>query len=131
MIKLAIIFACLPIWAGAQTWDTPCPVGTVVQGKTANPVNGHLIAWLCINTTTGALSSPTLSVPSVSLPSGMIVMILSGTCPVGFTEATALNGKMLRGTLASNGDVGTAGGNATITPLGRLTLGTLNVGDER
>src|SRR6266403_2082567 len=102
MRKCAFILALLSASATAQVWDTPCPQGTVVQGKTSNPVTGHLIAWLCINTTTGALSSPTLTIPITALPSGVIVMILSGTCPSGFTEVSGLNGKMLRGTLAAN-----------------------------
>lgn len=59
-----------------------------------------------------------------SIPSGMIALIVSGTCPSGFTEVSALNGKMLRGTLAANGDVGTTGGNATITPSGTVQQAT-------
>lgn len=127
MRKLAFIVVLLSAAANAQIWDTPCPVGTVVQGKTPNPVNGHLIAWLCISTTTGVLSSPSLTLNTTSIPTGLITMILSGTCPIGWTEATALNGKMLRGTLAANGDVGTAGGAATITPTGTVTQPTLTM----
>lgn len=59
-----------------------------------------------------------------SLPSGMVTMILSGTCPSGFTEVSALNGKMLRGTLATNANVGTTGGSTTITPAGTVTAPT-------
>lgn len=55
---------------------------------------------------------------TIGIPSGLIALILSGTCPVGWSEVSALNGKMLRGTLAANADVGTTGGNATITPAG-------------
>lgn len=51
-----------------------------------------------------------------SLPSGAIMLIASGTCPAGFTESSELNGKMLRGTVAVNGDVGTTGGADSITP---------------
>src|SRR5882762_3143144 len=57
-------------------------------------------------------------------PSGMIVLMISGTCPSGFTEVAALNGKMLKMTLAANGDVGQAGGSATITPIGTVTAPT-------
>jgi hypothetical protein len=52
------------------------------------------------------------------LPSGAILLILSGTCPAGWSEATALNGKTLRGTLAANLDVGTTGGLDIYTPAG-------------
>lgn len=58
-----------------------------------------------------------------SLPSGLITISLTA-CPSGFTETIALNGKMLRGTLAANGDVGTTGGSATITPTGTNTVPT-------
>lgn len=47
---------------------------------------------------------------------GSIILITSGTCPPGTIEATELNGVMLRGTLAANGNVGTTGGSDTITP---------------
>lgn len=50
------------------------------------------------------------------IPAGLITFIVSGTCPTGWTEVTALNGKTLFGTLAANGDVGGTGGSDTITP---------------
>lgn len=53
-----------------------------------------------------------------ALPTGSIIIILSGSCPSGYTEATELNGVMLLGTLAANADVGTTGGADTITPTG-------------
>lgn len=49
-------------------------------------------------------------------PSGAIMFIASGTCPTGFTEVSALNGKMWRGTVAANGNVGTTGGADSVTP---------------
>src|SRR5216684_2119836 len=59
-----------------------------------------------------------------ALPSGVLMLLLSGSCPTGWTESSALNGKFLQGTLAANGDVGTTGGNATITPAGSVTAPT-------
>lgn len=50
------------------------------------------------------------------VPSGTLLAIITGTCPAGFSEATSLNGKFLRGTIAANGDVGTSAGSDTITP---------------
>lgn len=50
------------------------------------------------------------------VPAGLITVIVAGTCPTGWTEVAALNGKMLRGTVAANGDVGATGGSDTITP---------------
>ena len=51
-------------------------------------------------------------------PSGVTVMITSGTCATGYTEVAGLNGKTLWGTVAANSDVGGTGGNDTITPAG-------------
>lgn len=58
-----------------------------------------------------------------TIPSGTIVMISTGTCATGFTEVSALNGKTLVGTIASNADVGTTGGNDSITPGGTVATG--------
>jgi hypothetical protein len=52
------------------------------------------------------------------LPAGAIILILSGTCPAGFSEVPALSGKVIIGTTALAGDVGTSGGSDTITPQG-------------
>jgi hypothetical protein len=50
------------------------------------------------------------------IPSGTISLITTGTCSSGWTQVTALNGVMLRGTLAATGNVGQSGGNDSITP---------------
>lgn len=60
--------------------------------------------------------------PQFSFPSGFITLITTGSCPATWSEITSLNGKMLRGTLAANGNVGQSGGNDTITP----TINSLN-----
>jgi hypothetical protein len=58
------------------------------------------------------------------VPVGMIALVVSGTCATGWSEVTALNGKMLRGTLAANADVGTTGGADSMTPtVASLTAG--------
>lgn len=72
-------------------------------------------------------SAWTYDTPGSSLPTGLVAMILSGTCPSGWSEVAALNGKMIRGTLAANGDVGTTGGSATITPSGTVSTPTLTM----
>ncbi len=46
----------------------------------------------------------------VGVPSGLITLITSGSCLAGWTEINSLNGRMLRGTLAANGNVGVIGG---------------------
>lgn len=57
------------------------------------------------------------------VPAGLITMSLT-TCPSGWSEATELNGVMVRGTLAANGDVGTTGGSDSITPAGTINTQT-------
>lgn len=57
------------------------------------------------------------------VPSGLIVLTLT-SCPSGFSEVSALDGKFLQGTLAAHSDVGTTGGNATITPAGTVSQPT-------
>lgn len=55
------------------------------------------------------------------IPSGAILLIVSGACPAGFTEEATLNGKTLFGTLNANADVGGTGGSDTIMPSGSVT----------
>lgn len=57
---------------------------------------------------------------------GQITLILSGTCPLGFSEVTALDGKTVIGTLAAHGDVGTTGGSDSITPAGTVSTPTIS-----
>lgn len=64
---------------------------------------------------------------TVGIPTGMIALVVSGTCPVGWLEVVALNGKMLRGTLTANGDVGQTGGASTITPSGLISQPVLSI----
>lgn len=53
-------------------------------------------------------------------PAGAIIFIDTGTCPTGYSEVSAFNGKTIIGTLAANGNVGTTGGSDTITPAGTV-----------
>ncbi len=61
-----------------------------------------------------------------SIPAGVITLSLT-SCPAGFSEVTALDGKFLQGTLAAHGDAGGTGGNATITPAGTVSQPTLSM----
>jgi hypothetical protein len=66
--------------------------------------------------------------PLVAVPvPGAITLILSGVCPLGTSEVATMNGRMIIGTLAANGNVGTVGGTDTITPVGTVNLGSLAV----
>lgn len=67
----------------------------------------------------GTVDLPTRSVAAQTawnFPAGMTVIVVSGGCPTGFGEITALDGAMPEGTLAAHGDVGGTGGANAITP---------------
>ena len=53
-----------------------------------------------------------------SFPVGGIIFVDTGTCPAGFDEVSSLSTKVLRGTVAANGDVGGTGGSDTYVPAG-------------
>ena len=59
-----------------------------------------------------------------SLPSGIVVAILTGSCPVGWTEQTALAGYFMLATTTLAGDAGTVGGSDAITPTGTVSQPT-------
>jgi len=66
---------------------------------------------------TGQLAQATAG----NVPVGGIILIASGSCPLGYAEVTGLNGFMPRGTVASNSDVGSTAGSDTITPTATST----------
>lgn len=57
-------------------------------------------------------------ISSPGVPAGAILMVNSGSCPAGYTEQSAMNGRMPFGTLNANADVGGTGGNDNIVPAG-------------
>ena len=78
--------------------------------------------YTCHSNTWGQLGNSS----SGGVPSGMIGMIVSGSCPSAWTQVAALNGVMLQGTLAANGDVGTTGGSNSITATGTVSQPTFS-----
>ena len=96
-----------------------------VAAQPATPCNPNAGSW-AIGTNAVAfyvcasdgLSWLTVGGGGSALPAGAVVMILAGTCPTGYEEATELAGKTLVGTVAANKDVGTTGGADDITPAG-------------
>ena len=58
------------------------------------------------------------------VPAGAILLIVSGSCPSGYAEETALNGRLPLGTLVANADIGTTGGSDNITPAGTVSQPT-------
>jgi hypothetical protein len=85
------------------------------------PLSGAIVApdgtvWICRGPAQAPMQVSTGGGEGV--PAGASILIDSGTCPSGYEENTALNGKTLIGTLAANKNVGTTGGADTITPAG-------------
>jgi len=59
----------------------------------------------------------------ISLPTGALILKITGGCPQGTIENSSLNGNTFVGTITANGNVGTTGGSDNITPTG--TIGAL------
>lgn len=90
-----------------QAWTEILPL---VSGQNIKTINN-----------TSLLGSGNIDISAGGIPSGAILIIVSGSCPTGYTEETSLNGKTLLGTLAANGNVGGTGGSDTITPAGTIS----------
>lgn len=76
---------------------------------------------LCVNCAEVIILQPAnvgRKLQMADLPSGLITLVVSGTCAAGWTEVVALSGKTLVGTVAANMDVGTVGGIDAIIPAG-------------
>ena len=78
--------------------------------------NGTLKVLSSLSPSTWITISSGSSGENGSIPTGSILMIESGTCPTDFTEASSFNGRTLLGTVAANADIGTNGGNDSVTP---------------
>jgi hypothetical protein len=85
---------------------TSCVVGTSYIDTTA----------LSLSVCTTANTWTVIAFGGTTVPAGMISFVNTGTCPSGWTEVSGLNGKMLRGTVAANMDVGGTGGSDSVTP---------------
>lgn len=113
----------LILWASpAFAQPTPCTPNSGTWTVTTNAVTMKVCAsdgqsWLTVGGGGGD-----------SVPAGANILIDSGTCPAGYEENTALNGKTIIGTIAANGDVGTTGGSDSITSVLNHTH-TVNVTD--
>lgn len=106
---------------GTLVGPTPAPAVYVCQSaadaSALSPNNGDQILVLSDGSQriyNGAWVNP---VASAGVPAGVSVLIESGTCPAGYVENTALNGKALIGTLAANGNVGQSVGSDAITQV--------------
>lgn len=117
-LLVALVLLVAPLRASAQP-ATPCAPnqGSWTVGTSA------VTYYVCAS---DGLSWLTVGGGGASVPTGSILLIVSGTCPSGYVEETALNGKTLVGTLAANKDVGTTGGSDTITPTGVNSVPTFN-----
>lgn len=100
-------------------WDSADPAGACTKDQGFFINTSALTLWACPTTTWKqvARSEEVTTTVTASIPAGVIVMSLT-SCPAGFTQQTAMNGKFILGTLAANGDVTGTGGADNITPAG-------------
>lgn len=86
----------------------PVLPATCGQGASYLLTTGQAALYVCTATNTWATIS--------GIPAGAILLVTAGSCPSDYAEVTALNGRMVRGTLAANGNVGTTSGSDAVTP---------------
>lgn len=114
VLILPFILLSLPCRAGSQT-DLARTNGVAFSMPSCNVLtekywfNVATKDWECQADQTGG---------GGGIAAGSILLIVSGTCPAGFSEEASLDGKTLFGTLAAHGDVGGAGGSDSMTPAG-------------
>jgi hypothetical protein len=120
-MKLALLILATSLCQGQTTWEKHIVSYSASTSCKAQEIGFDDVGgafYKCVNSSWAPTAFMT---GGASVPSGLVTMILTGTCPTGWTEVSALNGVMLRGTVAANNDVGTKGGNATITPTGTVS----------
>src|SRR5262249_48610994 len=121
----------LGVWIAALSAQTR--YGASIYVQTSAPANASQLGSLWWDTQNNALNVLT-ALPSTwtalstssgtGVPSGLIAFLASGTCPTGWTEVSGLSGRIIRGTVAANGNVGTTGGSDTYTPQGSVAAPT-------
>lgn len=108
------------------------PIAAPIFVQTTEPTSNLTQGTLWFDTSTNTLKVITTTSPttwaSISgntgsgstevVPTGSILIIESGSCPTGYAESITLNGKFPVGTIASNADITTTGGNNNIIPTG-------------
>lgn len=116
---LAAVFMLWPRQVAAQPYTAaptfmvgPTVSSTCVTGTVFITTPGPVSMYFCTATDTWSVVGGGGS----SLPAGAIIFIAAGPCPATYTEYAALNGRMLRGTVAANANVGTTGGADSVTP---------------
>jgi len=81
-IILALLLLCAATAFGQVVYDLPCAAGTspLANSVTVNPVNGHLKAYLCVDTS-GNVTSPVLGaglqISTTSISSAQILQLNS------------------------------------------------------
>lgn len=108
---LFLLLLLIPVNVLAQP-SLPCSANS---GRWIVTVDSAVL-WVCNSNSTAWINATAGS--GGSIPTGLITLVFSGTCPAGFDEVVELNGKTLIGTLAANSNVGTTGGADNITPGG-------------
>jgi hypothetical protein len=113
LASLTLLIAQGPTYSSGQMFTVNATLSATCNvGETTAKSGAAAGLYFCTATNTWTQ----LSTGSGAVPAGLITLILSGTCPATWTEVSALNGKMIRGTIAANADVGTTGGSDSVTP---------------
>jgi hypothetical protein len=118
-LMLAAVLRAQPPWSmsGFQPviYGTAAPVINCSTASIYVQVATAPSLWLCTATNTWSQLG---WASAAGVPTGAIIFVASGTCPSGYSEVAGLDGRMVRGTVAANGNVGGTGGSDTITPAG-------------
>ncbi len=134
-MKSRLLAVAVVVMALAAAWRSTSAQNVSGMGMSVTlPVTCSVGTWTYLTSGTAGLyycsGTNTWSVLSMlggNIPTGGIIFIASGSCPTGYAEVSALNGKMIRGTVAANSNVGGTGGSDTITPAGTNSVPALTM----
>lgn len=120
VIGVLLVVGCA-VLGTAAVQQVAQPDGTIATIPTCDTTTEKLRyaagTWSCVIDQAGGAAG-------ASLPAGAIVLVATGTCPIGFTEVTALDGRTPIGTLAANANIGATGGSDNLTPAGSVSAPT-------
>lgn len=122
MDKNKILAAAVVAMMVAFPWMPQGGRSTVIRNGATLPATCTVGQDFFIHTTLGPhWCSATNTWLPVGEPAGFVGIVTTGSCPAGYTEVTALDGREPLGTLAANANIGTTGGADNITPAGTNT----------
>ena len=95
----------------AQTLPVACHDGWTFVDSTSNDLYFCSVGvWHKANTS------------GTSVPSGLITLLIAGSCPTGWTELAGFKDRGIVGTIAADGNAGTVDGKLALDPAGTYQL---------